>query len=102
MFCLFLILCLLISSAVALPIAFLGQLAFYGLAAAGALLRNRKIGRARVFTVPYFFTFVNAAALLGILSMLKGKRTAAWSTRPPATKPLDGSAESLAQRRRLG
>ena len=85
----FFLILLLISSAVALPIAFLGQLAFYGLAAAGALLRNRKIGRARVFTVPYFFTFVNAAALLGILSMLKGKRTAAWSTRPPA-KPLDG------------
>jgi hypothetical protein len=47
------------------------------------LLRNRKIGRAPIFTVPYFFTFANAAAFVGILSMLKGKRTAAWSTRSP-------------------
>ena len=75
---------LLISSAFALPIAFAGQLGFYGLALAGALLRERKIGRAKLFTVPYFFTFVNAAALVGILSMLKGKRTEAWSTRSVA------------------
>jgi hypothetical protein len=72
---------LLISSAFAFPIAFFGQLGFYGLAIAGALLRDRKIGRAKIFTVPYFFTFVNAAAFVGILSMLKGKRTEAWSTR---------------------
>lgn len=74
---------LLISSAVVFPIAFAGQLGFYGLAMAGAVLRDRKIGRAKIFTVPYFFTFVNAAALVGILSMLKGKRTEAWSTRSP-------------------
>lgn len=80
----FFLVLLLISSAVAFPIVFLGQLGFYGMAIAGALLRNQKIGRAKLFTVPYFFTFVNAAALVGILSMLKGKKTAAWSTRTPA------------------
>lgn len=74
---------LLISSAAVFPIAFAGQLGFYGLALAGAVLRDRKIGRAKIFTVPYFFTFVNAAAFVGILSMLKGKRTEAWSTRSP-------------------
>jgi hypothetical protein len=61
--------------------AFLGQLGFYALALAGALLRHQRIGRARIFIVPYFFTFVNAAAFVGILSMLKGKRMAAWPTR---------------------
>jgi len=72
---------LLISSAAAYPAAFIGQLGFYSLAVAGALLRNRKTGRAKILAVPYFFTFVNAAALAGILSLLRGKRTAAWSTR---------------------
>src|SRR6185503_16965667 len=79
---------LLISSAFVLPIAFAGQLAFYTLALAGALLRNRPIGRARLFTVPYYFTFVNAAAFLGILSMLHGERTAMWG-RPPAGHSAD-------------
>ena len=77
---------LLISSAVAFPIAFFGQIGFYGLAIAGGLLRRQKIGRAKIFTVPYFFTFVNAAAFVGVLSMLKGKRTEAWSTRSARLK----------------
>lgn len=77
----FFLILLLLASAVTFRIAFLGQLGFYVLALAGALLRRRRIGRARIFAVPYFFTFVNAAAFVGILSMLKGKRTAAWSTR---------------------
>lgn len=80
----FFLVLLLISSAVAFPMVFLGQLGFYGLATAGALLRHQKIGRAKIFTVPYFFTFVNAAAFVGILSMLKGNKTAAWSTRSAA------------------
>jgi cellulose synthase/poly-beta-1,6-N-acetylglucosamine synthase-like glycosyltransferase len=61
--------------------AFAAQLALYTLALLGALLRNRPVGRTRLFYVPYFFTFVNAAAFAGILSMLRGRRTTAWRDR---------------------
>ena len=59
-----------------------GQLAIYGLAFLGAVLRNRPIGRSRFFTVPYYFCFVNAAAFFGILTMLRKHKTTAWSSRP--------------------
>jgi cellulose synthase/poly-beta-1,6-N-acetylglucosamine synthase-like glycosyltransferase len=59
-----------------------GQMLVYALAIAGALLRERPIGRKKFFTVPYFFCFVNAAAFFGILSIFRGDRKAAWSSRP--------------------
>jgi cellulose synthase/poly-beta-1,6-N-acetylglucosamine synthase-like glycosyltransferase len=62
-------------------LALAGQLVVYGLAAAGAILRSRTIGRAKLLTVPYYFCFVNAAALLGVLSIVRGDRLSAWSTR---------------------
>jgi hypothetical protein len=62
-------------------LALAGQFVVYALAAAGALLRDRTIGRLKIFTVPYYFCFVNAAAFLGVLSILRGKRTGAWATR---------------------
>ena len=62
-------------------VALAGQLAIYGLALIGALLRDTAIGRARVFTVPYYFCFVNAAAFFGILTMFRKHKLTAWSTR---------------------
>ena len=58
-----------------------GQILIYTLALAGLFLRNSALGRAPLFYVPYFFCFVNAAAFLGILSIIRGERVAAWSTR---------------------
>ena len=62
-------------------LALAGQALVYGLAAAGALLRDRAIGRAKILTVPYYFCFVNAAALFGVLAILRGKKTSAWDNR---------------------
>lgn len=62
-------------------VTFAGQVLIYALALAGAALRRTRLGRSRILTVPYFFCFVNAAALLGILSMLRGRKVEAWSTR---------------------
>jgi len=59
----------------------LGHLGFYGLAGAGWLLRGRPAGRRRWLSVPYYFTLVNTAALLGVLSILGGRRLAAWTPR---------------------
>ncbi|HEX2835396.1 MAG TPA: glycosyltransferase family 2 protein [Thermoanaerobaculia bacterium] len=55
------------------------QLAVYALAAIGWILREQRVGRMKLFYVPYFFCFVNAAALLGVLSILRGERKAAWT-----------------------
>lgn len=59
-----------------------GQLAIYGLAVTGALVRDRPIGRARLLAIPYYFCFVNAAAFFGIVAVLRRHRTTAWSSRP--------------------
>jgi cellulose synthase/poly-beta-1,6-N-acetylglucosamine synthase-like glycosyltransferase len=57
------------------------QLAFHGLALAGWALRESPAGRARLFSVPYYFTLVNAAALLGLVNVLRGRRHVTWAPR---------------------
>ncbi|HEY2322731.1 MAG TPA: glycosyltransferase family 2 protein [Thermoanaerobaculia bacterium] len=64
-------------------LALAGQLIVYTLAAAGALLRDKAIGRAKILTVPYYFCFVNAAAFLGVLAILRGQKMGAWSHNRP-------------------
>jgi cellulose synthase/poly-beta-1,6-N-acetylglucosamine synthase-like glycosyltransferase len=54
---------------------------FYTLAVAGALLRSTRAGRLRAVSVPYYFVLVNAAALLGVLSIARGRRLYAWTPR---------------------
>jgi biofilm PGA synthesis N-glycosyltransferase PgaC len=61
--------------------AFAAQVAMYLLAVAGALVRDLPLGRSRVFTVPYYFCFVNAAAFFGILTMLRRRKLTSWSSR---------------------
>lgn len=58
-----------------------GQVAFYALALAGAMLRDTRAGYWKVLSVPYYFCFVNAAALVGLTKLVLGKGTSAWSTR---------------------
>ncbi|HYI08025.1 MAG TPA: glycosyltransferase family 2 protein [Thermoanaerobaculia bacterium] len=62
-------------------LAFAGQMLIYTLALLGALVRDKPLGRSKLLTVPYYFCFVNAAAFIGILGMLRGRKTSAWSTR---------------------
>ncbi len=58
-----------------------GQVAFYLLALAGAVLREAPAGRSKALSVPYYFCLVNAAALLGVLALVRGRRHATWSPR---------------------
>ncbi|HEY0590234.1 MAG TPA: glycosyltransferase family 2 protein [Thermoanaerobaculia bacterium] len=58
-----------------------GQIAFYVLALAGAALRDAPTGKSRVLSVPYYFCLVNAAALLGVVSLVRGRRHSTWSPR---------------------
>ncbi len=57
------------------------QAGFYLLAIIGALLRRHRGGALRVFSVPYYFCLVNAAAFLGVLSIARGARVREWSPR---------------------
>lgn len=77
---------LLLSSAVLAPsgivfrLALLGQVGFYGLGAAGYLLRGVTPGY-RWLAAPYYFCFTHAAALMGVLSIARGEAFAAWTPR---------------------
>jgi cellulose synthase/poly-beta-1,6-N-acetylglucosamine synthase-like glycosyltransferase len=73
----------LVRAGVIYGLALFGQCAIYTLAIVGALLRESRAGRSRVFTVPYYFCFVNAAAFVGILTMFRRRKLTAWSTRDP-------------------
>ncbi len=57
------------------------QGAFYAAAVLGAAAHESAVGRSRLFTIPYYFCLVNTAALLALLSVLRGKRAAGWSPR---------------------
>lgn len=60
------------------------QIAFYSLAIVGHVLRRHAIGRHPVVLVPYFFSYVNLAALVGIAALLGGRRYAYWTPRQGA------------------
>ena len=58
---------------------FLGQLVFYGLACAGAVLsKSREVPT--VLYVPYYFCLVNYASARGIIEAYKGMTYTTWST----------------------
>lgn len=80
-------------------LAFAGQVLVYALAMVGWALRNRPIGRAKPFYVPYYFCFVNAAAFFGLLSILRGSRVTAWTPRgdalPSAPESSDPAPRSI-------
>ncbi len=59
--------------------ALVAQLAFYGLALAGHLLRRRP-HMPRLLSVPYYFTMVNIASARGILDAFKGETYTTWTT----------------------
>lgn len=62
-------------------LAFGAQAGVYALGVAGYLLRGTSPGRWKVFALPLYFCLVNVAALLGVLSVLRGRRQLAWLSR---------------------
>jgi len=57
------------------------QIAFYGLGLAGFALRHGATGRWAILSIPYYFSMVNTAAFLGVLSLLRGERRERWTPR---------------------
>jgi len=62
-------------------VAMLLQVGFYAWAAISFLLRNRAIGRQKIFYLPFFFCLANLAALVALYNLALGKRVTLWS--PP-------------------
>jgi hypothetical protein len=58
----------------------LAQLVFYLCAIAGMLFENRRIGRMKIFTIPFYFTMTYAAALVAVIKLLKGQEIIRWET----------------------
>jgi cellulose synthase/poly-beta-1,6-N-acetylglucosamine synthase-like glycosyltransferase len=55
------------------------ELAFYGCATIGFFLRNTRLGQLRLFSLPFFFCMVNAAALVAIGNLVLGRRIERWA-----------------------
>jgi len=74
-------------------VAAIAQLGFYGCALAGALLHGAgmgetRLGRLKIFTVPYFFVMVNLAALVAVWNVLRGYRIERWEPQRPGESAL--------------
>jgi cellulose synthase/poly-beta-1,6-N-acetylglucosamine synthase-like glycosyltransferase len=77
-------------------LATLGQAAFYGFGLLGWLLGGTKIGRKKIFSIPFFFCMVNAASFIAALNVLRGKRIDFWE---PQRQDVSNSSPMGEQRR---
>ncbi|HBY96457.1 MAG TPA: hypothetical protein DEP84_21355 [Chloroflexi bacterium] len=67
--------------------ATLAQIAFYGAAALGVLLSGTTLGRRKIFTIPFYFCMVYAAALLATLNIVRGHRIDRWEPQRQSVRP---------------
>jgi cellulose synthase/poly-beta-1,6-N-acetylglucosamine synthase-like glycosyltransferase len=59
-------------------VALVGQLAVYGIAVVGLVLRDRPAGRRPWFAIPAFFLLVNIASLHAAWNLVSGRRIDRW------------------------
>jgi cellulose synthase/poly-beta-1,6-N-acetylglucosamine synthase-like glycosyltransferase len=55
-----------------------GQLAFYGIALAGFLLRGSRFGRMKLVYVPFYYCMANTAALIALVRFARRERIELW------------------------
>ncbi|HEX8685072.1 MAG TPA: hypothetical protein VF654_01185, partial [Pyrinomonadaceae bacterium] len=67
-----------------------GQVLFYALALAGYVLRRTRWGRLKALYAPFFFCLANAAALVAMLSLLRGERITVWQPQREITQAGGG------------
>jgi cellulose synthase/poly-beta-1,6-N-acetylglucosamine synthase-like glycosyltransferase len=58
--------------------ATIGQVAFYCCALLGWRLNGTRFGRKKIFTIPFYFCMVNAASLVAIINVLRGRQIKHW------------------------
>jgi len=72
--------------------AFVAQVAFYALAAAGYLLRRTAIGRSKLVYVPFFYCMANIASALALLALVRGQRIERWQPQRQGGGATPGAA----------
>jgi cellulose synthase/poly-beta-1,6-N-acetylglucosamine synthase-like glycosyltransferase len=75
--------------------ALVGQLAVYSLGLLGLLLGNTRLGRIKLFSIPFYFCLVNTACLVAAIRVLRGQRIELW-------EPQRASEPSVASERLRG
>jgi hypothetical protein len=63
------------------------QVAFYGAALIGYLLRHQRSRFAKLTAIPFYFTLVNVAALLAVKNILLGNQIARWEPQRRPSQP---------------
>jgi hypothetical protein len=58
--------------------AAVSQSLFYLFAGAGYLLRRHRIGRKKFFYIPFFYCLANAAAMIAVIRIIRGKKVERW------------------------
>lgn len=58
-------------------IVFCAQLIFYTFAAVGYFLQKKRIN-IKMFCIPFYFTLINVASLIGLIRFLRGEETKTW------------------------
>lgn len=66
------------------------ELVVSSFALVGMLSPDTRLGRSRLFWIPYYFYMVNAAALFGLVSVMRGIRIVAWTPRGGAASDTGG------------
>jgi cellulose synthase/poly-beta-1,6-N-acetylglucosamine synthase-like glycosyltransferase len=56
----------------------IGQLGFYSLGLLGMLLDGTRLGRLKIFTMPFYFCLVNTAVLIATMNLLRGQQIKRW------------------------
>jgi cellulose synthase/poly-beta-1,6-N-acetylglucosamine synthase-like glycosyltransferase len=74
-------------------VATLLQAGVYLCGVLGLLLRNTRPGRLKLFTLPAFFCMVNAASLLAVINVLRGRRIDRWEPQRQPTQNAVSQAE---------
>lgn len=69
-------------------IATLLQLGLHGAALVGFLARGTRIGKSKMFSLPFFFDMVNIASLVAATNVLRGKRQDVWVTQRAAVEEV--------------
>jgi hypothetical protein len=59
-------------------IALIGQVVMYSLAIFGWFFRRNGLGRSKLFSLPFYFCMVNAACLLAVGNILRGRQIDRW------------------------
>lgn len=70
-------------------LATIAQIVFYICAVFGLLFNETRFGRKKIFTIPFYFCMVNAASLVAIIYVLRGRQIKHWEPQRHGQQPSE-------------